>query len=159
MDLGFSSVRETNSDSVVECILPFDAFYSAVSFHLPFFSDSSSSSSRPIRRNFGLANYSSINDHIIDLIDWEKFEHLYVEDALSYVYDILNEAIDLFVPLYIVKRTTFPAWFTEDLISLIRAKKLAYLRYKQSNQYADYLVFSELRVNCKVASNLCWKSY
>ena len=53
----------------------------------------------------------------------------------------------------------YPVWFSAELISLTKAKKLAHFNYKNSYRYSDYLLFNQLRTRCKLLSSICWKNY
>ena len=71
--------------------------------------------------------------------------------ALDSLYRHINHAIDAYIPIRAVARSSFPRWFSPGLKSLIRQKKRAHRVFKRSCDYGDYLIFSNLRSKCKRA--------
>ena len=111
------------------------------------------------RRNFKRADYIAINDYL-GSISWDdelKCRNVY--EAIDFLYYHLNYVIVTYVPLYTVKKSMYPVWFSAELISLTKAKKLAHFNYKNSYRYSDYLLFNQLRTRCKLLSSICWKNY
>ena len=74
-------------------------------------------------KNFFIANYSIIN-HQLFLINWDElFVNKDLETNLNDFYSIINNLIDIHVSLVIRKTTSFPNWYTKELIKLTRIKK------------------------------------
>lgn len=87
LDLGFSTCSDIKPCLVDECLLHCDLFHPAVSFHLPFSNNLYSSFQQLSRRNFRLADYSSINKYLSH-VDWINLEHLNAENALACAYEV-----------------------------------------------------------------------
>lgn len=61
------------------------------------------------------------------LIDWDgSLSSLSMDGAVFYVYSKLNQVVDVCVPSYTVRKSSFPSWFSFELISLIRRKRAAH---------------------------------
>ena len=71
----------------------------------------------------------------------------------------LNVAIANFVPIRSTRHPNYPSWFSAELISLIKEKKRLHVKYKKTNLYSDYLLFSNARSRCKALSKSCWVCY
>ncbi|RLU15713.1 hypothetical protein DMN91_011468 [Ooceraea biroi] len=94
------------------------------------------------------------------LVNWDDaFANNSIDDAVDFFYSQFDHVISAFVPVQSVVKSSYPNWFSKELISLIKAKKLAHCTFKWTNAYADYLVFSHLRENCKALSAQCWSAY
>lgn len=65
-------------------------------------------------------------------------------------YNVLFSAIDSYIPKRAYINHKFPIWFSNDLKSLIKQKKIAHFLYKTSNSLSDYSVFSTLRLDKNV---------
>ena len=76
--------------------------------------------------------------------------HLSCQDLTTSFYYYLYLCIDQFVPKRNKWKSTFPSWFSRELKTAIYQKKGAHARFKQSNLAEDYLVFSNLRRDCKI---------
>lgn len=63
------------------------------------------------------------------------------------------------MPLIFKRRSLYPAWFSRELIYLIKSKRAAHFRFKTTNLYSDYLSFAQLRSGCKAASAKCLRQY
>ena len=111
------------------------------------------------RRNFNNADYLSINSYL-GSIDWDLiFQNTEVDAAVDILYAHLTYVTESFLPESVRRVSSFPVWFSNNLIKMVKAKKLVHRRFKRSNLYCDYLVFTKLRRDCKVASRNCWSSY
>ena len=77
----------------------------------------------PTLRNYKKGNFTEINNYIAD-IDWDKeLRDLELENAIDYFFIVLNNAIDLFVPIFRMKNDTFPSWYSPILKESIIDKK------------------------------------
>ncbi|XP_054746950.1 uncharacterized protein LOC129252839 [Anastrepha obliqua] len=79
-----------------------------------------------------------------------------VDDKLRWLYNIIQDGVTQFVPVYISKPSRFPPWFSSELTEKIILKKAAHTQYKKENTRRNYTLFSNLRQECK---NLCNKYY
>lgn len=89
----------------------------------------------------------------------EELQCLNINDAINFMYKQFGDAIAGFVPIYAVRSSIYPAWFTKELICLVRAKKAAHYKFKTNNSFTDYVIFSNLRVKCKAFNSRCWREY
>jgi len=95
--------------------------------------------------DFKRANFSVINDYLNN-IDWDTdLRNLDVNDAVNFVYYHFNHIIDSCVPSYTISRSSYPTWFSKELISVINNKRRAHFSFKCSCSYSDYLTFSYYR--------------
>ena len=74
-------------------------------------------------------------------------------------YAIIYEALDLFVPKYTIKKSNFPVWFSSTLKMKVIEKKIAHKKYKATGNHHHYVVFRNLRYECDVLSNECYRNY
>lgn len=82
-----------------------------------------------------------------------------IEEAVDFVYHHLNHVINSCVPTYSMFNSSYPAWFSKELVSVIKTKRKAHFLYKHSYSYSDYLIFTNLRSKCKALHLKCWNSY
>jgi len=110
-----------------------------------------------LKWNFRRANYETINDYLGGIVWDEVLDGTGIEDAIDVLYYHLNFVIDAYVPRFSVRRSSYghPVWFSAKLISLMKAKKVAHLKFKNSYCHADYLSFTQLRAQCKSLSAKC----
>lgn len=158
LDLVFASMPnlkvELCHDSVISCDHYHPAIIFRISLSRPFTAKTFSN-----RKLFNIADYAGINDFLAS-VDWDDvIADLTVEAAVDFVYERLNYAVSAFVPRTQVVKSGYPVWFTGELIGLLKSKKRAHRLYKRSSDYADYLVFSSLRSECKKCSLECWSRY
>ena len=85
--------------------------------------------------------------------------NLSINNAVSYLYDVLYEAIYLFTAIKRFKTSTFSSYFHPELKRLIIEKKKTHKPFKLYGRREDYLHFSHLREQCKELSHRCYQSY
>ncbi|XP_026828978.1 uncharacterized protein LOC113562772 [Ooceraea biroi] len=152
LDLIFSNFSTISVCSADDSLLNCDIYHPALCFATPLRPALPVVRPSIVRWNFRRADYEAINDYL-GSINWDAvFEGRNVEDAVGLLYSHLQYAIDSFVPVSVVRSSSFPAWFTHELISMIRAKRKAHYIYKRTNKFSDYLVFARLRLHCKALS-------
>lgn len=54
-----------------------------------------------------------------------------IEDKINWFYNMVNEGIAQYVPIYSKKTTNYPSWFSKELINKIKEKKEAHSKYKK----------------------------
>lgn len=54
---------------------------------------------------------------------------------------------------------SFPIWFNKELRLLIKGKKIAHIKFKQSKHVSDYTNFSNLRLRCKQLARSCYTNF
>ncbi|CAB0020737.1 unnamed protein product, partial [Nesidiocoris tenuis] len=151
----FSEVGETLSDPLINVDVahpPFEFIIPSQSFSHAHFPRSQ------FTYNFRKANYPGLLQHLGN-IDWSFCSSVGTVDAVSQFYDVIADSIELFVPKSVPINSSFPRWFTPDLINLTRRKRTAHSRYKITNSVLDYNVFSDLRRSCKSLSNSLYREY
>lgn len=77
---------------------------------------------------------------------------------MNFLYTHIDYVISVYVPIYTVKKSLYPEWFSREL-TLVKTKKTAHCKYKTTNYYLDYLEFIQLRAQCKNCSLKCWRDY
>ncbi|KAK2578449.1 hypothetical protein KPH14_012589 [Odynerus spinipes] len=159
LDLIFSTLKNLRiSNSIEPCISP-DKYHPPLDISIPIMHNSNPFSSSLLRKDFNRADYASINEYLFS-IDWDRMiNELSVDESVKLFYQHVNYAIEEFVPTRYVAPSQFPAWFSRELIRLIRFKKLSHKRYKFTSSFEDYLAFSHARAKCKSVAKLCWERY
>lgn len=82
-----------------------------------------------------------------------------IEGCTERFYEIVLNAIKLYVPEKVKKIFTFPCWFSCELRKLISEKKQIHKKYKQTGSLDDYLLFASMREKCKVETDRCYRKY
>lgn len=109
--------------------------------------------------DFKSADYTLLNGYLCSF-DWDTIlSSVNVDDMLGAFYDIVYNALNVFVPLKKVASGKFPRWFSRDLINLTIQKKRAHKKYKSSGSYQNYQLFSGLRSQCSICSRECYRNY
>ncbi|VEN34087.1 unnamed protein product, partial [Callosobruchus maculatus] len=57
------------------------------------------------------------------------------------------------------RNSSYPSWFNLDLKKMLKQKKIAHQKYKESMDEDDYNVFSTLRASCNRLRNICYQNY
>lgn len=115
LDLVFSNLRDVSVHLVSEPICTCDHYHPAITISLPmstgplFFSSPSE-----WRFNFKRANYEEINNYLGNIMWDDELSHLDVNSAIDFLYSHLDYAITAFVPRYLPRRSTYPAWFLKS---------------------------------------------
>ena len=110
-------------------------------------------------RNFYKANFNLINSRL-SAVDWnDLFTIGDIDNNCDKFHNILNKQINLLVPFQRSKVTSYPHWYSSDLINLIKCKKRAHIIYKQTNLIEDYTEFKRLRAKCIRLSQINYKDY
>lgn len=108
-------------------------------------------------RDFKRGDYPSVVGYL-NSVDWDtEIGNTDPRTALERLYGHINLAVNAFIPVWTVLRSTFPQWFSPRLKSLIREKKRAHKMFKRSCArcscaHSDYLNFSHLRCPSGIAS-------
>ncbi|CAI6352586.1 unnamed protein product [Macrosiphum euphorbiae] len=109
-------------------------------------------------------NFKKVNfiDIIYELnkINWSlTFLNLDINTAVNKFNSICHEVLLKHVPIVTYNYNSFPIWFNKELRLLIKEKKRAHFKYKQSNHVSDYFTFSNLRLQCKQLSRSCYINF
>ena len=160
LDLVFSTLTDVVVTEMVDSILPLDIhFHPALEITLSLPSAISLIEPRYTLRNYKKGKFTEINSYIAD-IDWDnELRDLELEIAIYYFYNVLNNAIDLFVPISRMKNDTFPSWYSPILKKSIIDKKILHRKYKQTGSLIAYNKFKELRAKCNALSRSDYLRY
>lgn len=84
--------------------------------------------------------------------------YISVDESVEMLYSHLHTCIELYVPTKTIHHPAYPSWFSRDLVTTIKTKKLIHYRYPliSCNLPSDYLVFCNPRAKCKKLSESCW---
>lgn len=152
LDLIFSNLSGINVERAPDDLIVCDKYHPALYFALPVSPRPLIKKSIVTKKNFKRANYAAINDYLSGILWDVELKDKSVDCAVDFLYMHLNCAIANFVPDRTAYRSSFPGWFSGELIALVRAKKKAHCNYKKSGSLSDYLEFSNARSKCRALS-------
>lgn len=109
--------------------------------------------------NFNKADYISINNYLNNIYWNEDLREVDVDGAVDFLYLHLQTVTSLYVLVFSIRKLFYPVWFSSELKYLTKAKRVVHRNYKNSNLYADYLIFHRLRAQCKSLSSVCLNEY
>ena len=124
LDLIFVSCPNVMVDRVIDALIVPDAYHPPLHIVLKGLAPAHVRGGENSEyRDFKRCDFSSVCE-FLNQIDWDK-ETGDIEPnvALERLYGHINQAIDAFVPMRSVIRSTIPLWFSPSLRSLIRQKK------------------------------------
>lgn len=159
LDLVFFTLVGLHVNRAPEPLIACDTFHPALLIVFPVSITESSSQSIAWRRDFKRADYAAINQYLGNVLWDDEFRHRNVDESVDFLYFHLNHAILLYVPLSPIRSSLFFAWFSGELITLIKVEKLAHFKYKRFFRHSDYIEFKDLRSRCSALSKKCWKKY
>ena len=111
------------------------------------------------KHNFRRGLYEELNLYL-DSLDWRAiFDGTGVNQDVKQLYNILYYVIDMFIPLTVNDKNTFPPWFTSNIKFKIFEKKRAHVIYKKTRSQEDYLLFSQLRAECATLIKNSYNNY
>lgn len=82
-----------------------------------------------------------------------------IEDSFVRFCEELREIIISNCPLKPVGKPQFPCWFSKELKSLVKRKKLFHKKFKTSHNLVDLEKFREIRGQCKRLARVCHSNY
>ena len=152
LDLVFVSSTNVALDRVIDVLIEPDLY------HPPLYLKFSVLASGPDHmcgnldyRDFKRGDYPGVLEYL-NTVDWDNVTgNADPEVALECLYGHINRAIEAFIPVRSVVRSTFPPWFSPGLRSLIWLKKRAHKAFKRSGSSCDYINFASLRARCKLS--------
>ncbi|XP_044745024.1 uncharacterized protein LOC123306895 [Coccinella septempunctata] len=159
LDLVFTQQHDTVVDCAVDVLSKLDAHHPALSFTCKFFSNVYNEY-EITAYDFRNSDFDSLNVYFSS-IDWVNSLPVdaSVDVLVDTLYNCIYEAIYVFVPKRRLKRTKFPVWYSHDLRQLVLEKKKFHKKFKISKSWDDYLVFCNLRAQCKSLASSCYASY
>lgn len=78
---------------------------------------------------------------------------------LEKFYKYLHDLVKLHVPHRIACPSTYPVWYSKELISHIISKKKIHKIWLQTNSLEDYIEYKKLRAKCIRLSRTCYQDY
>ncbi|CAG5071969.1 Protein of unknown function [Cotesia congregata] len=155
LDLCFSNVEAS-----IDKALPFvseDKYHPAFTVYLEFQPNLTPLS--PATYSFKKADYHNLNT-FYHQVNWiELYETDTVENKVKWFYSKLEEGISRYVPVHRKFVSTYPCWFSYELINKIKLKKSAHSQYKKMKNQQNYTRFSILRRDCKILSAEYYRNY
>lgn len=112
-----------------------------------------------VRYNFNAADYGGLNNYLLSYNWLDLYALQDLNDITDYFYKIMQDAITIFVPTYVVKKSNFPSWFSPQLKAKVRSKKIAHKNYKETKRHRDYVKFQVLRSECKELTKICYQNF
>ena len=111
------------------------------------------------RRNFFAANFESIQ-HDLSEVNWDDLlSDGDVESSVDKFYSVVQMAMETHVPTTQQHPRSFPKWYDQELISLLREKKRTHCNWKRSDTLSHYIEFKRLRAMCIRQSRLKYRDY
>lgn len=143
LDLVFSG-SPLSIEPALDYIVPCDTHHPALSISCPLPVDTPMLNNEHTYRDFKQADFGRIESSIREF-DWDTiFNEMSVNQAASYLQNILLSLINKYVPNKVFRKSNFPQWVPGELKSLIVKKKVAHKKYKTTGSQVDYNNFSNL---------------
>lgn len=154
LDLVFSSLPMLSVSLSSDPIVPID------NHHPPLLIDSKLQCiSNTLPHKIKFLNFFYIA-YELNKTNWSlTFLNLDINTAASKFNSICHEILLKHVPIVTYNYSSFPIWFSKDLRLLIKEKKIAHFKFKQSKHVSDYTTFSNLRLQCKQLSRSCYTNF
>jgi hypothetical protein len=159
LDLVFSDIETISVSRAAEVILPEDSHHPPLELHVRLVTEPNDGSF-VMKRNFNTCDYTKLND-CLHSVDWSFLDsNTNVDRAIEMFYENTYCILDEVVP---VKRvaisSTYPKWFTRDLIDLINEKKRLHMQFKNTGYPEDYVAFGDVRKRCQKLTEQNRKQY
>ena len=148
LDLAFSSLNECNVSLIKSCdsLVPLDPHHNQQFFEIKL--KSSATIRITNKLNFQKGDYKQINSKISE-IDWNmKLNTGTIEKSTEKFYSISNKIIKDHVPLIKESSSTYPCWYSHELISLIVTKKKLNKLWLDFDELDSYIEFKRIRACC-----------
>lgn len=158
LDLLFTS-ESINTVPCSDPILSNSFHHNAFSFDISIPGSVEQLSPQMIIYDFAKCNLSELRKYL-NSVDWSFISSLSdIEIITDRFYEFLLVGIEISTPSKRIFRSSFPAWFSKDLRTLVLKKKQAHRVYKRSKLESDYIRFSSLRSQCSYLNNKCYQEY
>ena len=160
LDLLFTNRSDCALSIVTDVLLPIDSHHPPFSVSVQYDRDCGCIQLKPYHKYcYRNVDYNKIMQEI-ENIQWnELFSNKIAEAAVSVFYEKIQSIIETHVPKKRIKASSYPAWFTPELINLFNKKKRAWIKMKKYNNQSDYHVFSIYRQKFKILSHKCYTTY
>lgn len=161
LDLVFSNMANTFvSLCKNDLLISADIYHPPLCINFEFASDNLFSNPMDLSSlDFKKANYPKIISEF-SKINWNVlYECNNIEIAINVFYKIVLDLINVYVPNKTPLYSKFSLWFSPELKSLLHRKRIAHRVFKQSNDKNDYVIFSNIRLECKKLSKKCYSEH
>lgn len=160
LDLAFTSISDLNMSLALDALFPGSVHHEAYAFEIAFdFGQHNKLALREFYYDFSNADYAGLNNYL-GPINWSRIlDPNDIDQATETFYNVLNNAIPLFVPRKQFKTSHFPKWFTSELRNLVILKKIAHKKFKSTGNINYYNEFAYYRQHCKALSTVCYQNY
>ena len=162
LDLAFSSIGSTEYLHSDDYIVKFDLqHHLSATFSSNKGTILDSASYHHSRYNFNKMNAEEMN-HCLSYVNWFDFIDFNIfsfDDCIHNFYQLLHELIDVTVPKFQVRTSSYPNWYSMELINLIQHKKKIHLQWKSTRDPDVYIEFKKYRALCKFNSRVCYRIY
>ena len=109
--------------------------------------------------NFRKANFPLLYDMIL-YIDWsDLYTSNDVNESCNQLYETLYGIIEVCVPKSIIRKRSFPVWFTSEIIKCTKRKHRLFKKLKKSNSLFYRTQYNELRAAIKVKIDVAYRNY
>lgn len=159
LDLLFASDVDIATSPCVDPLLSNNFHHNAFSFDIPVLRQSELLPRDSIVYDYAKCDFVALKRYLNN-VDWSFLSYNNDIEAITQrFYNFLSTGIESTTPIKRVFRTSYPVWFTKNLINLISEKKKAHSVYKGSKLESDYVRFSSLRSRCSCLSRQCYADY
>ena len=159
LDLAFTNIASPILDLCSDPLLTTSSHHSAFNITLKQYRYIVPSNSKIIYL-YMEADYESLNNYL-NSVDWNLLiNEVNINKAIEIFYNNLYTGINQFVPHRRIRENNqYPYWFTYEMINLVKMKKAAHIKFKNSGLKDDYVNFSNLRQKCKVLGNQLYQMH
>lgn len=109
--------------------------------------------------NFDKADYVTITDKLKNTKWDEFFDSPSLTKNVDKFYNYLHNLIKSYVPHRKSSPSTYPVWYSKELISCIIKKKKLHKIWLQSDSLDDHIEFKKYRAKCIRLSRACYQEY
>lgn len=159
LDLLFSDVNDIVTSLALDDVLPNNHHHNAFCFTIPIKDPVTFVTDTVQLRDFSKCDLVKLRSYLSG-IDWSTVIcKTDLNFGVTRLNEIIHEGIKLSTPVKVKKSSSFPSWFSSKLKRLTFQKKLAHIRFKETQLELDYSLFSSLRSQCSILSAQCYASY
>lgn len=107
---------------------------------------------------FSKTNYDECLKALIEF-DWNSYCDLDCNDFVQLFYNKLWELIELHTPKAKIRKSSYPKWFSNSLVKMMKEKDKYHSKYKRFGNPRDLDTFSMLRKRTKILIDMCFRSH
>jgi Reverse transcriptase (RNA-dependent DNA polymerase) len=159
LDLIFSHFDSVKVNSGLDLLHHNSIHHTAYTFDLSLMGNNPELDFEEVVYDFNRADFYAINYYLAS-VDWSNYLcKTDINLAVAQFYDVIYSAMEMFIPLRTLKKSSYPQWYSSELKSIIICKKKMHKLYKESESPDHYLQFSALRNRCKELTQQCYENY